>query len=146
MIQEAPTLRLTKVFNSLRHEYVRLRGWEHGGIEWNRRLEVIDSLHQQALSMERGGMQTKTIFDFLQQGLRDEGIASTITETFSHPLANLEKHEFPQAVLAAMPGGDNETHLNHGWIAYTAGDARAADNPTLRINYEKRFHNLEASS
>lgn len=139
------TLARPTIVDWVRDRYVHLRGWEYRGKEWNRRLEVIHSLREKAMDMEREGIKPETIFDFLQQGLLDEGIASTITENLSHPLANLEEYKLPKAVLAAQPGRDNDKPLNGGWIAYTVGDAKVADDPSIWANHQKLFNTNEGS-
>lgn len=124
-----PSMALEAVIHRFTDIYGRMRGWEYGGTEWKRRLNVVHCLRPKAMDMEREGMQSDAIFDFLRQGLLDEGISSNITENFTHPLADPERHKFPRAIIAAQPGEDDKKPLTGGWIVYTEGDAKAADNP-----------------
>lgn len=126
------------IFSRLKIAYEDLRGWSYGQPEWLRRIEVVDHVGDEAIKMDREGVATQTIFDFIRTALKAQNIGSKIIDNPIHPLADYDHQLYPKAVLAPWPGMDS-SHNPGGWLVYTAGDAKVADNPELTQVWQSKF-------
>ena len=112
----------TRIYEGL----LDLRGMGLHGQEWERRQEIINKLHQEALEQERSKKQPAEIFDYIKVGLAEEGIGWAEEEQVFAVNTDPENGIYPKLIVAKYPGYDSDPEAG-GWEVYYEGEASERD-------------------